>query len=342
MILAGDIGGTHIRLAAFELEGNKLHCCVEKIYEAAEHKGLQEPLKKFIMGEGIPVDRACFGVAGPVRHNRVKVSNLDWTIDGGEVAEQLRLRAVGLLNDLEAYAYGIGALESKDFITLQEGAPEAVGNTAVISAETGLGEAGLFWDGFRMHPFACEGGHADFAPRSELEIELLKYLLKRYGHVSWERLLSGPGIRNIYEFLRDSQRAEEPKWLTEEIEHAHDVPALISQHALDHKAAICEQTMSLFVSLYGAEAGNCALKFMSLGGLYIGGSIAPKILPLMQQPVFLESFCAKGRMQKLLEDMPVKIVVNDDAGIIGAARYTLVQKAFGRKPAEDGAAPSRH
>ncbi len=332
MILAGDIGGTHIRLAAFELEGNKLQCTVEKIYEAAEHKGLREPLTKFVTGEGIPVDRACFGVAGPVRHNCVKVSNLDWTIDGREVAQQLRLTAVGLLNDLEAYAYGIGALESRDFVCLQEGAADALGNTAVISAETGLGEAGLFWDGFRMHPFACEGGHTDFSPRNELEIELLKYLLHRHGHVSWERILSGPGIRNIYEFLRDTNRADEPKWLAEEIEHAHDVPAVISQHALDHKAPICEQTMTLFVSLYGAECGNCALKFMSLGGLYIGGSIAAKILPLMQQPVFLESFRAKGRMQKLLEDIPVKIVLNDDAGIIGAACYTLVQKAFGRKP----------
>ncbi len=328
MILAGDIGGTHIRLAAFELEGNKLQCAVEKIYEAAEHNGLKEPLTKFIMGEGIPVDRACFGVAGPVRHNRVKVSNLPWTIDGRELALQLRLQTVGLLNDLEAFAYGITQLESKDFVTLQEGPADALGNTAVVSAGTGLGEAGLYWDGFRHHPFACEGGHADFAPRNELEIELLNYLLKKHGHVSWERILSGPGIRNIYEFLRDSKTAEEPQWLADEIEQAHDVPALISQHALDHKAPICERTMELFVSLYGAEAGSCALKFMSLGGLYIGGSIAAKVLPLMTEPGFMESFRAKGRMRKLLEDMPVKIVLNDDAGIIGAARYTLVQKAF--------------
>ena len=331
MILAGDIGGTHIRLAAFELEGNKLQCTVEKIYPAAEHKGLKEPLTKFIMGEGIPVECACFGVAGPVSHNRVKISNLDWTIDGREVAQQLRLTAVGLINDLEAYAYGISALESKDFMTLQEGAPGAAGNAAVISAGTGLGEAGLFWDGFRSHPFACEGGHADFSPRNDLEVEMLRYLRKRYGHVSWERILSGPGIRNIYEFLRDTKTAEEPKWLADEIAEAHDVPALISQHALEHEAPICEQTMNLFVSLYGVEAGNCALKIMSLGGLYIGGGIAAKILPLMQQPCFLEAFRAKGRMQKLLEDMPVKIVLNDDAGIIGAASYTLIQKAFGRK-----------
>ena len=329
MILAGDIGGTHIRLAAFELEGNRLQCAVEKIYEAANHKGLCEPLRKFVMGEGIPVDRACFGVAGPVRHNQVKVSNLPWTIDGLELAEELRLRCVGLLNDLEAYAYGIGALDSKDFVTLQEGQQEAAGNTAVISAGTGLGEAGLFWDGFRLHPFASEGGHSDFSPRSDVEIEMLKYMLKRFGHVSWERVLSGPGIRNIYEFLRDTKTAEEPRWLADEIKQAHDVPALISQHAIEHKSPICEQTMELFISLYGAEAGNCALKFMSLGGMYIGGSIAAKILTLMKHPVFLESFRAKGRMQKLLEDMPVKIVLNDDAGIIGAARYTLVQKAFG-------------
>jgi glucokinase len=334
MILAGDIGGSHIRLAAFELEGNKLQCRVEKIYEAAGHQGLAEPLTSFIQGEGIPVDRACFGVAGPVRHNRVKVSNLDWTIDGRELAQQLRLSAVGLLNDLEAFAYGIAALESKDFVTLQPGAEDAIGNTAVISAGTGLGQAGLYWDGFRQHPFACEGGHADFAPRNDLEVELLRYLLKRHEHVSWERMLSGPGIRNIYEFLRDTKREEQPAWLEEEIREAHDVPALISQHALDRRASICERTMELFVGLYGAEAGNCALKFMSVGGLYIGGSIAAKILPLMKQPAFLHAFRAKGRMQRLLEEMPVKIVMNDDAGIIGAARYTLVQKAFGTRVAE--------
>jgi len=333
MILAGDVGATNVRLAAFDLKGNRLNCVVEKIYKAAAHKSFSETLTHFISTEGILVDRACFGIAGPVRHGRVKFSNLDWIIDCKEVAQQLRLPSVGLINDLEAYAYGINVLTEKDFVTLQEGTPEPTGNTAVISAGTGLGQAGMYWDGFRQHPFACEGGHADFAPRNQLEIELLTYLLTKHEHVSWERILAGPGIRNVYEFLRDTRKEDEPAWLAQQIKDAADVPALISQLALEEKAPICKRTMELFVSIYGAETGNCALKFMSLGGIFIGGSIAAKILPLMKKSTFMDAFRHKGRMRAILEDMPVKIVVNDDAGILGAAHYTLVQKAFGRDTA---------
>ena len=210
MILAGDIGATRTRLAAFETEGNKLKIVVEKTYKSLEHQGLQEIISAFVKTEGIPVHSACFGVAGPVRAGKSKISNLPWTIDSRELAAQLRLNSVGLINDLEAYAYGIDALESKDFVTLSEGVEDAEGNRAVISARTGLGVAGLYWDGFRHHPFPCEGGHADFAPKSELESELAAYLRKKYGHVSCERILSGPGIKNIYDFLRDSQKVEEP------------------------------------------------------------------------------------------------------------------------------------
>ena len=244
------------------------------------------------------------------------------------MAQQLKLNSVGLLNDLEAYAYGIDGLESKDFITLGEGVDEAEGNRAVISAKTGLGMAGLYWDGFRHHPFACEGGHADFAPRNELQTELLVYLQKKYGRISCERILSGPGIKNIYDFLRDTNKADEPEWLRTQISAAPDPPALISRFALEGKAAICDQTLSIFVSVFGAQTGNCALNFMSTGGIFIGGSIAAKIVPRMKDPVFLESFLDKGRMGTILKDMPVKIVINDDCGMIGAARYTLIQKAF--------------
>jgi glucokinase len=329
MILAGDIGATNIRLAAFETEGNRLQCAVEKIYLSHDYDGLAGILTQFIRGEGIPVHSACFGVAGPVRNGRSKISNLPWTIDSAELAKQLRLNSVGLLNDLEAYAYGIDALESKDFVTLSDGSEDAEGNRAVISARTGLGVAGLYWDGFRHHPFACEGGHADFAPRDEMQMELLAYLQKKYGRISCERLLSGPGIRNIYEFLRDSRKAEEPNWLRDQIATAPDVPALISRLALEGKAAICDQALTLFVSVFGAETGNCALRYMSTGGIFIGGSIAAKIVERMKHPVFMQSFLDKGRMEGLLKDMPVKIILNDDCGLIGSARYTLVQKAFG-------------
>src|ERR1700716_820174 len=238
MILAGDIGATRARLAAFETEGNRLKCVVEKTYKSQEHDGLSTILAEFIKTEGIPVHSACVGVAGPVRGGRSKISNLPWIIDSRELAQQLKLSSVGLLNDLEAYAYGIDALESKDFVTLSEGAEDAEGNRAVISARTGLGVAGLYWDGFRHHPFACEGGHTDFAPRNDLEVELFRYILKKHGHVSSERILSGPGIKNIYDFLRDTKKAEEPSWLKEQMEKAPDAAALISQVAQEKKAPI--------------------------------------------------------------------------------------------------------
>ena len=328
MILSGEIGATRTRLAAFDREGNRLSCVVEKTYPSQQHRGLNEILNLFISSEGIPVHSACFGVAGPVRAGKCKISNLEWTLDSQELASQLKLDSVGLINDLEAYAHGVDALESKDFVTLSAGAEDAEGNRVVISARTGLGIAGLYWDGFRHHPFACEGGHTDFAPRNDLEMDLARHLRGKYQHVSCERILSGPGIKNIYDFLRDTKKAEEPAWLQEQMREAKDPPALISQLALEGKAEICERTLSIFVSVYGSETGNCALNFMATGGAYIGGSIAAKIVPKMLDPVFMKSFLEKGRMQALLLDMPVKIIVNDDAGLMGAARYTLIQKAF--------------
>lgn len=328
MILAGEIGGTRTRLAAFQTEGNRLECVVEKIYNSQEHDGLMGILSQFIKEEGIPVHSACFGVAGPVRSGRSRISNLPWTIDSRELAKQLKLNSVGLLNDLEAYAHGIDALESKDFFTLSEGSEDAEGNRAVISAKTGLGVAGMFWDGFRHHPFACEGGHADFAPKDDLQMQLLAHLQKKFGRISCERILSGPGIKNIYEFLRDAGKAEEPQWLKDEMAAAKDQPAFISQLALEGKAEICSRTLAIFVSVFGAEAGNCALYYMSTGGIFIGGVIAAKTITRMKDSGFMPAFLDKGRLESILKDIPVRIVLNDDCGLIGAARYTLIQKAF--------------
>ena len=333
MILAGDIGATRTRLAAFQTEGNRLNCVVQKIYPSQEHNGLLEVLREFIRTEGIPVHSACFGVAGPVRGGRSKISNLPWTIDCKELAMQLKLNSVGLLNDLEAYAYGIDALESKDFVTLSEGLEDAEGNRAVISAKTGLGMAGLYWDGFRHHPFACEGGHADFASRNELQAELSSYLQKKFGHVSCERVLSGPGIRNIYDFLRDTKKAEEPLSLRDQLRGARDVSALIAQLALAGNTPICEETMEIFVGVLGAETGNCALRYMTTGGIFIAGVIAAKNVEKLKNAAFLQAFLDKGRMSSLLKDMPIRVILNDDCGLIGSARYTLVQKAFGNKSA---------
>jgi len=328
MILAGEIGATRTRLAAYETEGSRLNCVVQKNYPSHDYASLAEILPQFTRTEGIGVHSACFGVAGPVRAGRSKISNLPWTIDAKELATQLKLPTVGLLNDLEAYAYGVDALESKDFITISPGSEDAEGNRAVISAKTGLGIAGLYWDGFRHHPFACEGGHADFAPRDAIQIELLSYLQNKYGRVSNERVLSGPGIHEIYNFLRDTKKAEEPPELRRQIDGAEDPSPLISRLALEGKSTICEQALSIFVSVFGAEAGNCALRYMSTGGIYIGGVIAAKIAPKMKDGTFMQAFLDKGRMETILKDMPVQIIANDDSGLIGAARYTLVQKAF--------------
>src|SRR5260370_14153041 len=247
-------------------------------------------VEEVVKPEGIPVASGRVGVAGAVRSGRSKISNLPWIIDSRELAQQLKLDSVGMINDLEAYAYGIDGLDSKDFVTLNEGSEDAEGNRAVISARTGLGLAGLYWDGFRHHPFACEGGHSDFAPRNTLEMELLAYLQKKYGRISCERLLSGPGIKNIYDFLRDTQKAEEPQWLKDRIAAATDAPALISQLAHEGKAAICAQAMTIFVTIYGAETRNVALNFLSTGGIFIGGSVAAKNVSKMKDPIFMESF----------------------------------------------------
>src|SRR5882757_1865392 len=331
MILAGEIGGTRTRLAAFDKDGSKLQLVVEKSYPSQEHNNLSEVVSGFVKTEGIAVHTACFGGAGLVRRGRSKISNLPWIIDSRDLAKLLKLDSVGMINDSEAYAYGIDGLDSKDLVTLNEGSEDAEGNRAVISARTGLGVAGLYWDGFRHHPFGCEGGHSDFAPRNELEMELLTYLQKKYGRISCERILSGPGIKNIYDFLRDTHKAEEPQSLKDQMAATADAPALISQLATGGKAPICDQTMSIFVSIYGAETGNVALNFMSTGGIFIGGSVAAKNVAKMKDPVFMQSFLGKGRMVPLLKEMPVTIVLNDDSGLIGAARYTLVEKAFKTK-----------
>lgn len=319
MILAGDIGGTNARLASFKLEGDRLACALEKDYPSQGHAGLEEIVTKFVTECGVKVDRACFGIAGPVENGRAVTPNLPWVVDAGRVANRLGIEAVLLINDLEANAYGIAALAPQDFVVLNEGAPEPQGSLAVIAAGTGLGEAGAVWDGRLHRPVACEGGHCDFAPRNALETELLHYLLREYEHVSYERVLSGAGLLNIYKFLRDTGRRAEPAWLAGEIRHA-DPAAVISKAALERRAPLAEQALDLFVSLYGAEAGNLALKFKATGGVFVGGGIAPKIIQKLKGPTFMQAFTAKGRMKPLLQTMSVKVILNEKTALLGAAR----------------------
>ena len=235
------------------------------------------------------------------------------------MATELKLPDAWLINDLEANAWGIGALDVKDVVTLNQVKGETIGNRAVISAGTGLGEAGMYWDGKEHHIFASEGGHSDFAPRDELETDLLRYLHGKFGHVSYERIVSGPGLVNVFHFLRDTGHGKEPQWLTDEMQRT-DPAAAISKAALAGKDALSEHALDLFVSVYGAEAGNLALKVMATGGVYLGGGIAPKLLSKLAGPLFMHAFVSKGRMQPLLESIPVRVITNTNAALLGAAR----------------------
>jgi glucokinase len=320
MILAGDIGATNSRLAVFAERGGRPEPVVEAAYPSRDHANLEAIVQTFLSAHDLPIEVACFGIAGPVRHGRSDTTNLPWDVDARELAQALHLRSVGLLNDLEAHAYGIDLLAPDDFVTLNQGTPETSGNAAVIAAGTGLGEAGLYWNGQQHLPFAGEGGHASFAPSDPLQIELLRFLSREIGHVSWERVLSGPGLYNIYRFLRDTGRGEEPKWLTEEMQQ-RDPSAVISQAALADTSALCRQALDLFVVLYGAEAGNLALKLMATAGVYVGGGIAPKIIQKLVGSTFMEAFAAKGRLEPLLQQIPVRIIMNDKVALLGAVRF---------------------
>ncbi len=327
MILAGDIGGTKTRLALFDKNELGFESVATEQFISAEHQNLAGIVQIFLRGKSHSVDHACFGVPGPVRGKIAKLQNLPWTIDTDELRWLFEQDKIGLINDLEANAYGIQELDETEFAQLNCGEPNATGNRAVISAGTGLGEAGIYNENGELCPFATEGGHADFAPRNEIEMELLRYLLTKFERVSVERVVSGMGLQNIYEFLRDTKRANEPKWLAEEMEANGDVGAVVSKYGLEEKSAICEQTLDIFISLYGAEAGNLALRVLATGGIYLGGGIAPKILPKLKEEIFLNSFTAKGRMRELLEKIPVRVILNENAALIGAAHYAYYKIA---------------
>lgn len=319
MILAGDIGGTNARLAFFDVQDGHFRQISSSVFPCCEYSGLDQIVSKFVDTSKLHPDAACFGVPGPVRNGRVETSNLPWIIESKRLADELNLKQAVLINDLEANAWGIAALDPSDVVALNKAKGNPVGNQAVISAGTGLGEAGMYWDGTQHRIFATEGGHCDFAPRDSLEIDLFRYLSGRYGHVSYERIVSGPGLVNVFHFLRDSGRGTEPQWLTDEMAHG-DAAAAISRAALEGKCGLCETAVDLFVSVFAAEAGNLALKVMATGGVYLGGGIAPKMLTKLSGPLFMHSFVGKGRMQPLLESMPVKVITNDKTALIGAAR----------------------
>ena len=323
MILAGDIGGTKTRLALFRLAGERFDLRSEQSYPSREYHDLDGIVAAFRAAFPGEIREACFGIAGPVRDGRSQTTNLPWTIDARVLGRSLGLPRVRLINDLEANAYGIAALDPDDLFELRAGLPGA-GNAALIAAGTGLGEAGLFWDGTAHLPFATEGGHTSFAPADRLQDELLVYLRRKHEHVSWERVLSGPGLYNVYLFLRDTGRGEESPSLAERLAR-EDPAAVISETAIEGRSPLAEQALELFVALYGAEAGNLGLKFMATGGVYVGGGIAPKILKALKGAAFVQAFLAKGRMKPLLETMPVRVILNDRTPLLGAARCAALR-----------------
>jgi len=323
MILAGDIGGTNARLAYFQPQNGHLQLVSERVFPSREHSEFGEIVKQFLDDSGTRPEIACFGIAGPVRNGRVETSNLPWVIEQARLAKQIHLPATMLINDLEASAWGIGALGASDLVPLNHVTGTAVGNQAVVAPGTGLGEAGLFWDGTRHHVFACEGGHTDFAPQNELQIELLRYLKARFGHVSYERVLSGPGLVSVYEFLRDRGGKESGEFAANL--KTSDAAATISRAALDGSSELAAQALDVWISVYGAEASNLALKAMATGGLYLAGGITPKILSKLTGPLFMESFMDKGRLRPLVEAIPVQVVTNDKAGLLGAARCAALR-----------------
>lgn len=345
MILAGDIGGTKTNLALFDWTNERTAPIRLESFPSSDYKSLEEILEEFLKprkppipvdgpeaartgkddaSSGVPPDEpirlaaACFGVAGPVLENHAQTTNLPWVIDGPTIGREFGIPRVQLLNDLEATAYGILLLRPDELEVLNPGKPPQKRQAlALIAAGTGLGEAILFWNGTSYRPMPSEGGHTDFAPNNDHEIDLLRYLRSQYLHVSYERVLSGPGLQAIYEFLRDTKK-NEPTWLAERVKSG-DPAAIIADAGLKGQAEIAIQTLDLFASIYGAEAGNLALKAMSLDGVYVGGGIAPKLIAKLKDGTFMKSFTNKGRYKRLMNNMPVKVVMNQQTALLGAA-----------------------
>jgi glucokinase len=325
MILAGDVGGTKAHLALYDFIDGKLEYLRDQRYPAKEYSGLEEIVKEFLGAD--KVESACFGVPGPVRNGRLRLTNLPWTLDSRELSANLGITHVFLINDLEANGYGVAELTADQIYTLSEGDSSQIGNRALIAAGTGLGEGLLIWNGRSHTPYPSEGGHADYAPRNEDEIDLLRFLKQKYnGRISFERVVSGMGLTNIYEFLREVRGVDEPAWLAERLA-SEDPNAVITELALAAKSEICEKTLDIFVSAYGSEAGNLALKLLSVGGVYIGGGIAPRILEKLKDGAFMKAFTDKGRMSQLIINMPVRIILESRAALLGAAAYAEARAA---------------
>lgn len=322
-ILAGDIGGTHTRLALYEATSeSSLRLCLQESYPSQSYQAIESVLQDFLTHTPGDIDYACFGIAGPVIDQVCETTNLPWIVSARLINDRFSFKQTRLINDLEANAWGIATLDERDLFTLSHGAENARGNCSIIAAGTGLGEAGLYWDGERHHPFPSEGGHSDFSPTTPLEFGLFQSLQKKHAQVSWEDLVSGPGLEAIYDYLQQMHGVSTPNWLSDEMDRKGRAPT-ISHAGLEATDPVCRESLELFTRLYAREAGNHALKIMATGGVYLGGGIAPRILPMLREGFFMETFIAKGAMRKIMQAMPVKVILNDKTALYGATNYAL-------------------
>jgi glucokinase len=329
-ILAGDIGGTKTILAVFPPGAKPRKPLVEMTFPSSRYQSLEEIVREFMDKVNLPVDRACFGVAGPILAGRAKITNLSWVVDGPALQSTFNWSAVALLNDLESVAYAIPILEPEDIHSLSTGVPVPGGSIAILAPGTGLGETFLTSENGSYRAHASEGSHASFAPVGSLQIGLLTYLNQQgFEHVSFERVCSGGlGIPNLYAYWKTTG-LEEPAWLAEQLAACKDpTPVIVSAaHDPTRPCKLATATLDLFVAILGAEAGNLALKVLSTGGIYLGGGISPRILADLQKPLFMEALRSKGRFRKVLTDMPVHVILNSKAGLLGAAAYGLTLPA---------------
>jgi glucokinase len=325
MLLAGDIGGTKTNLAIFSPETGPRVPLAEATFPSGHYPCLEALVKEFLAQTDLHVKGASFGVAGPVVAGQATVTNLPWVMDEAHLQEALNLSSIRLLNDLAAIAHAVPFLEPDDLHTLNEGQPLSGGNLAVIAPGTGLGEDFLTWDGSHYRAHASEGGHADFAPITPSQVGLLRDLLDRFDHVSYERVCSGRGLPNIYAYLKDSGYAKEPPWLAEQLAAVDDPTPVIANAALDttKRCDLCVETLNTFVSILGAEAGNLGLKVMATGGVFLGGGIPRRIVPALRRGQFMRAFQQKGRLSHLMAQMPVHVILNPKAALLGAACHGL-------------------
>jgi glucokinase len=324
VILAGDIGGTRARLALYAPKGKKP--LRQQVFESRAFPSLEAVLRVFLGLRPPKIAAATFGIAGPVVNNRATATNLPWQIDGRTIARKLGIKKVTLINDLVALALGAHTVSKSKLVVIQGDAPprKKGANVAVIAAGTGLGEAALIWDGARFVPLGTEGGHTDFAPRDDLEMDLLRWLKKKVGgRVSYERILSGAGLGNVYDFLREAKGAEEPREVSDAIARAADRNAEISASGLAGKSEASARAVELFATIYGAEAGNLALKMLATGGVYVAGGVAAFMAPVLVKSGFVRAFTDKGRFAPVMQKMPVAIVKDPYIGLAGSAYHAL-------------------